>query len=81
MGLQQVIISRIRRADLGVYDEGWLYLNAWGERKRMSWKFFLRHCDEIWALVSRQHWTGVSGLSPEGEALDHLVSEMQASVR
>ncbi|MEE8663906.1 MAG: hypothetical protein SOH81_10055 [Acetobacter sp.] len=47
----------------------------------MSWKFFLRHCDEIWALVSRQHWTGVSGLSPEGEALDHLVSEMQASVR
>ncbi|MCH4023572.1 MAG: hypothetical protein LKH33_03395 [Acetobacter sp.] len=63
------------------YDADWLYLNTWGERKRMSWKFFLRHCDEIWALVSRQHWTGVSGLSPEGEALEHLVSEMQASVR
>lgn len=62
------------------YDSDWLYLNTWGEPKRMSWSFFLVFCDEAYALVSRQNWTGISGVSPNKEDLDVLVAEMQASI-
>ncbi|MDG6095544.1 hypothetical protein LOC54_10615 [Acetobacter sp. AN02] len=45
----------------------------------MSWGFWKRFGDEAWALVSRQHWTGISNASPNGEALDALVAQMRAS--
>lgn len=61
------------------YDADWLYLNTWGEQKRMSWGFLRQFCDEAYGLVSRQNWTGISGLSPNGEALDALAAEMRAS--
>ncbi|MBB3882603.1 C1 family peptidase, partial [Acetobacter oeni] len=62
------------------YDADWLYLNTWGAPRRMSYAFFQKYCDEAYGLVSRQNWTGITGVSPDGEVLDGLVAEMQASV-
>lgn len=59
------------------YCQDWLYLNTWGSDKRMSWDFFRTFCDEAYALVSRQHWSDIHGVSPKGEALDAMVTEMR----
>ncbi|OUJ12309.1 hypothetical protein [Acetobacter sp. DsW_063] len=61
------------------YDADWFYLNTWGEQKRMSHAFMRQFCDEAYGLVSRQNWVCVDGVSPNGEALDALVNEMQTA--
>ncbi|BCI68047.1 C1 family peptidase [Acetobacter aceti] len=60
------------------YDADWLYLNTWGGPRRMSYEFLAQFCDEAYGLVARQHWSDIHGVSPKGEALDALVTEMRA---
>ncbi|BCI68664.1 C1 family peptidase [Acetobacter aceti] len=61
------------------YDSDWLYLNTWGGPRRMSYDFFTTRCDEAYGLISRQNWTNLNGMSPEDEALDDLVEELQST--
>ncbi|NHN85822.1 hypothetical protein GOB93_14390 [Acetobacter musti] len=61
------------------YDADWLYLSTWGASRRMSYAFLATFCDEAYGLISRENWTGLTGVSPNKEDLAALVSEMQAS--
>ncbi|MGI4851667.1 MAG: hypothetical protein ACRYGR_06970 [Janthinobacterium lividum] len=62
------------------YDADWLYLNTWGERRRMSWGFFDTYCDEAYGLLSRENWLGVHGITPMGEAFVALSDELAAAM-
>ena len=45
----------------------------------MEWRLWDKIVDEAYGLVSKENWTNIPGLSPNGEALDALVAEMRAS--
>ncbi|MCQ8277858.1 hypothetical protein NFI95_05295 [Acetobacteraceae bacterium KSS8] len=60
------------------YDADWLYLNSWGERKRMDWGFFRNYCDESYGLLSRD-WLDTRGHSPMHESFDVVAQELQAA--
>ncbi|GBQ92014.1 hypothetical protein AA23498_1338 [Acetobacter nitrogenifigens DSM 23921 = NBRC 105050] len=52
---------------------------TWGGTRRMEWRLWDKIVDEAYGLVSKENWTNIPGLSPNGEALDALVAEMRAS--
>ncbi len=56
-----------------------LIFNTWGMRKRMAWSAWLAFADEAYGLVSRENWTGITGVSPNKEDLDALVAEMRVA--
>lgn len=56
------------------FDENWLYLNTWGRRKRMTYEFFLKYCDEAHALVSRLDWTNTKSNTPLGMSIEQVRS-------
>ncbi len=60
------------------YDADWLYLNSWGERKRMDWGFFRTYCDEAYGLLSRD-WLDTHGNSPMHESFDVVAKELRAA--
>lgn len=60
------------------YDTDWLYLNTWGERKRMDWGFFDAFCDEAYGLLSRE-WLDIHGTSPMRESFDLVAAELRAA--
>lgn len=62
------------------YNADWVFINTWGQRRRMSWAFMRQFCDEAYSLVSRQNWIGVNGKSPNGEAVNDLIQEMKSTV-
>ncbi len=60
------------------YDPDGLWLNSWGERKRMEWGFLDAFCDEAYGLLSRD-WLEVNGRSPANEDFARLADELQAA--
>ncbi len=60
------------------YDRDWLYLNSWGERKRMDWGFFRAYCDEAYGLLSRD-WLDTAGRTPMRESFDSVAAELRAA--
>ncbi len=61
------------------YDGDWLYLNSWGERKRMDWGFFRSYCDEAYGLLSRD-WLDTGGHTPMQESFETLAVELKAAL-
>ena len=47
------------------YDADFISVVTWGQRKRLSWEFFDRYCDEAFAILS-DDWVSASGQSPSG---------------
>ncbi len=60
------------------YDPDWLYLNSWGERKRMDWGFLGTFCDEAYGLLSRD-WLDVHGTSPMRESFQTVADELRTA--
>jgi len=47
------------------YDEQWLYVVTWGRLKTMSWDFFERYAEEVYAVLSTD-WIADNAKSPTG---------------
>lgn len=60
------------------YDDNVLYLNTWGQPWTMTWAFLDAYCEEAYGLISKD-WINAQGVSPEGETLQGLTEELQAS--
>lgn len=59
------------------YDDGGLDLISWGQAFRMTWKFFQRFVDEVYALVDYD-WVNTKGMTPAGIPLHALEAAMTA---
>jgi hypothetical protein len=46
------------------YDTQGLQIVTWGRLARMSWDFFMRYCDEAWAVLCQAAWLGNNGMTP-----------------
>lgn len=46
---------------------------SWGERVRMTWRFWATYADEAWGLVSRD-WLDATGHCPDGLDFDALLA-------
>ena len=65
------------------YDADTLTCVTWGAKKRMTWEFFARYCDESYAPLSLD-WLNAQGKTPEGldlAALQTDLNEIQCSSR
>jgi hypothetical protein len=62
---------------LEAYDSQGLTVISWGQKKRMTWGFFMVYCDESFAVLS-QDWVKPGFRSPEGFALAQLQADLQA---
>lgn len=51
------------------------YCITWGKVQRMSWGFFQKYCDELYALFSPL-WLTKDGVSPEGILWDALSADL-----
>ena len=60
------------------YDPDWLYLNSWGQRRRMDWGFLATFCDEAYALLSRD-WLDTHGTTPMRETFMAMADELRAA--
>jgi hypothetical protein len=59
-----------------VYDPEGLTCITWGAKKRMTWQFFARYCDEAYAPLSRD-WLNAQGKNPEGLDIDALEADLR----
>lgn len=57
------------------YDDDGLICITWGQRKRMTWRWFSAYCDEAYALLSPDWVTGDSP-APSGFDLKQLQSDL-----
>ena len=57
------------------YDSDTLTCITWGAKKRMTWEFFARYCDESYAPLSPD-WLNAQGKTPEGFGLDALQADL-----
>ena len=57
------------------YDSRTLTCITWGAKKRMTWGFFARYCDESYAPLSLD-WLNAQGKTPEGLDLDALQADL-----
>ena len=57
------------------YDSDTLTCITWGAKKRMTWKFFARYCDESYAPLSPD-WLNPHGRTPEGLDRDALQADL-----
>ncbi len=60
------------------YDPDWLYLNSWGQRRRMDWGFLATFCDEAYALLSRD-WLDTHGTTPMRETFTAMADELRVA--
>ena len=59
------------------YDEQTLDVISWGRFYKMSWSFFSKYVDEVYALADRA-WIAATGKTPGGLSLAELEAQMQA---
>lgn len=59
------------------FDGTWLYVVTWGKVQQMSVDFFMRYCDEAWAILSLE-FLNSRGVSPEGFNLAQLQADLRA---
>ena len=57
------------------YDSDTLTCITWGAKKRMTWEFFARYCDESYAPLSPD-WLNTQGKTPEGFDLNALQADL-----
>ena len=57
------------------YDSDTVTCITWGAKKRMTWEFFARYCDESYAALSPD-WLNAQGKTPEGLDLTALQSDL-----
>jgi hypothetical protein len=57
------------------YDSDTLTCITWGAKKRMTWEFFARYCDESYAPLSPD-WLNPHGRTPEGLDRDALQADL-----
>lgn len=57
------------------YDADTLTCITWGAKKRMTWEFFARYCDESYAPLSPD-WLNAQGKDPEGLDLTQLRADL-----
>ena len=57
------------------YDSDTLTCITWGAKKRMTWEFFSRYCDESYAPLSPD-WLNAEGKTPEGLNLAALQADL-----
>lgn len=48
------------------YDSSWVYCITWGAMQRMTWAFFRKYFEELWAPISTEWANEKTGLTPEG---------------
>jgi hypothetical protein len=48
------------------YDSSWVYCITWGAVQKMTWAFFRKYFDELWAPISTEWANEKTGLTPEG---------------
>lgn len=58
------------------YDADTLTCITWGAKKRMTWDFFARYCDESYAALSPD-WLNASGKTPEELDLAALEADLR----
>lgn len=54
------------------YDDQWVYCITWGAVQRMTWAFFRKYFEELWAAISTEWINEKTGLDPEGVELSVL---------
>jgi hypothetical protein len=57
------------------YDDTGLTVITWGQRKRMSWDFYLACCEESYALDS-PYWFEANGAAPNGFTSNDLTADL-----
>jgi hypothetical protein len=62
---------------LAGYDASGAKVISWGRTYTMSWEFFAKYVDEVYAIADPA-WIGVKGTSPGGLSLAELEQQMQA---
>lgn len=62
------------------YDEAAIYVVTWGRLKSMSWEFFTRYTDEVYAVLSTD-WVEESRKSPSGFDLTALEVDLSRVTR
>lgn len=58
------------------YDKYGLTCITWGAKKRMTWDFFSKYCDEAYAIISPDFF--VDGKAPHGFNIDELRKDLAA---
>jgi hypothetical protein len=58
------------------YDEETLDVISWGRFYKMTWSFFKKYVDEVYALADRT-WIAATGRTPVGLSLAQLETQMQ----
>jgi hypothetical protein len=59
------------------YDENTLDVISWGRFYKMTWTFFSKYVDEVYAIADRA-WIAATGKTPGGLTIEELETQMQA---
>ena len=59
------------------YDEQTLDLISWGRFYKMTWNFFGKYVEEVYAIADRA-WIDATGRTPGGLTIEELGTQMQA---
>jgi hypothetical protein len=62
---------------LAGYDNAGARVISWGQYYTMTWAFFAKYVDEVYAIAD-QSWIESKGMSPGGLSLTELEAQMQA---
>ncbi len=62
---------------LAGYDATGAQLISWGQLYTMTWKFFAKYVDEVYAIADPS-WINAKGTTPGGLSLESLETQMQA---
>ena len=62
---------------LAGYDTKGARVISWGQYYTMTWEFFAKYVDEVYAIADRD-WVEATGKTPGGISLSDLVAQMQA---
>ena len=62
---------------IGAYDADYYYAVSWGYKLRIAKAFFLKYCDECWAVMLRD-WVSRNMTAPNNETLWMLHKQMAA---
>ena len=58
------------------YDEEGAIVISWGQLYKMTWPFFSKFVDEVYAIADSE-WIGAGGKTPAGMSLAQLEAQMK----
>jgi len=59
------------------YDDSGLNVISWGHFYKMTWPFFAKYVDEVYAIADNT-WINATGQTPLGLSVQDLEAQMQA---